>query len=136
MCSLAVQLPAKVSDGLSSSVFLLLSFRLISIPFFSTQASCSFTIFFAAQSYLRLFLHQGRDFFAQLSFVIFVLREEFAFLFQTFSRNDPPGKAPPSRGRSVFKKRKKKKGNASCSPSEGVPPVYLRKSASFNTLKK
>ena len=45
---------------------------------------------------------------AQLSFVIFVLREEFAFLFQTFSRNDPPGKAPPSRGRSVFKKRKKK----------------------------
>ena len=41
---------------------------------------------------------------AQLSFVIFVLREEFAFLFQTFSRNDPPGKAPPSRGRSVFQK--------------------------------
>ena len=39
---------------------------------------------------------------ARLSFVIFVLREEFAFMFQTFSRNDPPGKAPPSRGRSVF----------------------------------
>jgi hypothetical protein len=33
-----------------------------------------------------------------------MLREEFAFMFQTFSRNDPPGKAPPSRGRSVFKK--------------------------------
>ena len=37
-----------------------------------------------------------------------MLREEFAFLFQTFSRNDPPGKAPPSRGRSVLKKGKKK----------------------------
>ena len=24
------------------------------------------------------------------------------FLFQTFSRNDPPGQAPPTRGRSVF----------------------------------
>ena len=33
----------------------------------------------------------------------FVLREEFALMFQTFSRTDPPGKAPPSRGRSVFK---------------------------------
>ena len=41
---------------------------------------------------------------AQLSFVNFVLREEFALMFQTFSRNDPPGKAPPSRGRSVLKK--------------------------------
>ena len=39
---------------------------------------------------------------AQLSFVNFVLREEFAFLFQTFSRNDLPGEAPPTRGRSVF----------------------------------
>ena len=26
------------------------------------------------------------------------------FLFQTFSRNDPPGQAPPTRGRSVLKK--------------------------------
>ena len=42
---------------------------------------------------------------AQLLFVFFVLREEFAFLFQTFSRNDPPGQAPPSRGlMSYFKK--------------------------------
>ena len=40
---LAVQLPARVSDGLPSSVSLLLSF-------------------FAEQRYLRLFLHQGRDF--------------------------------------------------------------------------
>jgi hypothetical protein len=51
---------------------------------------------------------------AQLSSVIFVLREEFAFImYQTFSRNDPPGKAPPSRGRSVSKREKrgeKKKG--------------------------
>ena len=47
---------------------------------------------------------------AQLSFVNFVLREEFAFLFQTFSRNDLPGEAPLSRGRSVFKKEKEKKG--------------------------
>ena len=46
---------------------------------------------------------------AQLSFVNFVLREEFAFLFQTFSRNDLPGEAPLSRGRSVFKKGKKTK---------------------------
>ena len=42
---------------------------------------------------------------AQLSFVIFVLRDEFAFMFQTFSRNYPLGKAPPSRGRSVFLKK-------------------------------
>ena len=31
-------------------------------------------------------------------------REEF--MFQTFSRNDIPGEAPPSRGHSVFKKEK------------------------------
>ena len=37
-----------------------------------------------------------------------MLREEFDFLFQTFCRNDPPGKALPSRGRSVFKKEKEK----------------------------
>ena len=36
---------------------------------------------------------------------VFVLREEFAFLFQTFSRSDPPGKAPLTRGRYVFKKK-------------------------------
>ena len=35
------------------------------------------------------------------------------FLFQTFSRNDLPGEAPLSRGRSVFKKRKKEKNNGS-----------------------
>ena len=46
---------------------------------------------------------------AQLLFVFFVLREEFAFLFQTFSRSDPPGKAPLTRGRYVLKKEKKKK---------------------------
>ena len=34
---------------------------------------------------------------------VFVLREEFAFLFQTFSRSDPPGKAPLTRGRYVFR---------------------------------
>ena len=45
---------------------------------------------------------------AQLPNVIFVLREEFAFImYQTFSRNDPPGKAPPSRGRSVSKREKR-----------------------------
>ena len=32
---------------------------------------------------------------------VFVLREEFVFLLQTFSRSDPPGKAPPTRGRYV-----------------------------------
>ena len=39
---------------------------------------------------------------ALLLFVFFVLREEFASLFQTFSRSDPPGKAPLTRGRYVF----------------------------------
>ena len=43
---------------------------------------------------------------AQLLFVFFVLREEFAFLFQTFSRSDPPGKAPLTRGRYVKKEKK------------------------------
>ena len=43
--------------------------------------------------------------------MFFVLREEFAFLFQTFSRSDPPGKAPLTRGRYVFKKEKKEKIN-------------------------
>ena len=38
-----------------------------------------------------------------------MLREEFAFLFQTFSRSDPPGKAPLTRGRYVLKKEKKRK---------------------------
>ena len=41
---------------------------------------------------------------------VFVLREEFAFLFQTFSRSDPPGKAPLTRGRYVIKKEKEKEG--------------------------
>ena len=31
-----------------------------------------------------------------------MLREIFALLFQTFSRNDPLGKAPPSRGGAVL----------------------------------
>ena len=35
-----------------------------------------------------------------------VLREEFASLFQTFSRSDPPGKAPLTRGRYVFQKKR------------------------------
>ena len=40
---------------------------------------------------------------------VFVLREEFGFLFQTFSRSDPPGKALLTRRRYVFKKREKEK---------------------------
>ena len=46
---------------------------------------------------------------ALLLFVFSVLREEFASLFQTFSRSDPPGKAPLTRGRYVFQKKKEKK---------------------------
>ena len=46
---------------------------------------------------------------ALLLFVFFVLREEFASLFQTFSRSDPPGKAPLTRGRYVFQKKNKEK---------------------------
>ena len=46
------------------------------------------------------------------------------FLFQTFSRNDPPGQAPPTQGRSVFKKRNFKRNNerprAARSPSSRV----------------
>ena len=37
------------------------------------------------------------------------MAEEYAFLFQTFSRSDPPGKAPLTRGRYVFKKKKENK---------------------------
>ena len=37
---------------------------------------------------------------------VFVLRDEFAFSFQTFSRIDPPGKAALTRGRYVFQKKK------------------------------
>ena len=33
----------------------------------------------------------------------------YIFLFQTFSRNDLPGEAPLSRGRSVFKKKREEK---------------------------
>ena len=42
---------------------------------------------------------------------VFVLRDEFAFSFQIFSRSDPPGKAALARGRYVFQKKggKKKK---------------------------
>merc|ERR1712078_377040 len=39
---------------------------------------------------------------------VFVLRDEFAFSFQSFSRSDPPGKAALARGRYVFQKREKK----------------------------
>ena len=64
---------------------------------------------------------------AQLLFVFFVLREEFAFLFQTFSRSDPPGKAPLTRGRYVFQKGKKggKKRKDLLSDAD---PTDLRKS--------
>merc|ERR1712159_744153 len=41
---------------------------------------------------------------------VFVLREEFAFLFQTFPRSDPPGKAPLTRGRYVFSREKREGG--------------------------
>ena len=47
-------------------------------------------------------------------------------VFQTFARNDPPGQAPPTRGRSVFKKGRKKKWNARPASWElpsGSPPV-------------
>ena len=37
-----------------------------------------------------------------------MLREEFAFLFQTFSRSDPPGKAPKKRKKIEKKKENKK----------------------------
>ena len=40
--------------------------------------------------------------------MFFVRREEFAFLFQTFSKSEPPGKAPLTRGRYVFQKKEKK----------------------------
>ena len=49
---------------------------------------------------------QHDDLQAQLIFVNVVLREEFALMFQTVSRHDPPEKAPPSRVRSVKKKGK------------------------------
>ena len=44
---------------------------------------------------------------ALLLFVFSVLREEFASLFQTFSRNDLPGEAALARGRYVFLKKEK-----------------------------
>ena len=46
---------------------------------------------------------------ALLLFLFSVLREEFASLFQTFSRNDLPGEAALARGRYVLKKKKKEK---------------------------
>ena len=57
----------------------------------------------------------------------FVLREEFALLFQTFSRNDLPGEAALARGRSVFKKGRKKKKFVSLRrkpPPDDGKPVY------------
>ena len=42
---------------------------------------------------------------ALLLFLFSVLREEFASLFQTFSRNDLPGEAALARGRYVFQKK-------------------------------
>ena len=45
---------------------------------------------------------------ALILFLFSVLREEFASLFQTFSRNDRPGEAALARGRYVFQKKKKK----------------------------
>ena len=71
-------------------------------------------VFLSSAEIFSTYLHQSRADFpvilaAQLLFVFFVRREEFAFLFQTFSRSDPPGKAPLTRGRYVLKKRGKKK---------------------------
>ena len=127
---LAAQLPATASDGLSSSVFLFyLSGYLTSRSPTPRQADI-YGIFCSAEIFTSS-LHHGRELFvhllfhlffaemtfcqadfpvilaAPLLFVFFLLREEFAFLFQTFSRSDPPGKAPLTRGRYVLKKRKK-----------------------------
>ena len=57
---------------------------------------------FCSAEIFSTYLHQSRADFpvilaAQLLFVFFVRREEFAFLFQTFSRSDPPGKKKKKR---------------------------------------
>ena len=65
-----------------------------------------------------------------------MLREEFAFLFQTFSRSDPPGKAPLTRGRSVFEKKEKgrKKGRKFVDTAENeFKKVFLNVSKEIYT---
>ena len=61
---------------------------------------------------------------ALILFVYSVLREEFASLFQTFSRNDLPGEAALLRGRYVFKKKRKSRRR------------YIRERASQSLQKK
>ena len=53
---------------------------------------------------------------------VFVLRDEFAFSFQIFSRSDPPGKAALARGRYVFQKEKKEKKEKGEEKEENVFP--------------
>ena len=81
---------------------------------FLTPRQADISGIFCSAEIFTTSLHQGRADFpvilaAQLLFVFFVLREEFAFLFQTFSRSDPPGKAPLTRGCYVLKKEKEKR---------------------------
>ena len=59
--------------------------------------------------------------------MFFVRREEFAFLFQTFSRSDPPGKAPLTRGRYVFQKKKKRKDSTFGKKSGNGPLLFPNK---------
>ena len=112
---LAAQLPATVSDGLYSSTSLSSLcdyFVCCSLPL----RYADFLQNFCSAEICTTSLHQqGRDLFVHSLFHFFLekrrfwLREEFASLFQTFSRNDLPGEAALARGRFVFQKKKRKK---------------------------
>ena len=106
MCATDLHLrPFKLENKKNETRIFYGLFFVVSFPNTISGIFCSAEIF-------STYLHQSRADFpvilaAQLLLVFFVRREEFAFLFQTFSRSGPPGKAPLTRGRDVFKKRKK-----------------------------
>ena len=81
----------------------LFRYRSFSANDFFTQLSWFFFLlnFCSAEIYTTFLHKKGWD--------LFVHCEEFASLFQTFSRNDLPGEAALARGRYVFQKKKEKK---------------------------
>merc|ERR1711965_636815 len=117
----------------SSSVFLFYLSGYLICCFLTPRQADIYGIFCSAEIFTTS-LHQGREFFCSLTFsfvfrrndilsgrlssnscsaaliCVFCATRRIRFLFQTFSRSDPPGKAPLTRGRYVFKKEKKGKG--------------------------
>ena len=95
--------------------FHLFSLRLFCLLLFHSDMLFFFTELSQRRDLYDIFASARQGPFCPFTFSFFLekrrfwLREDFASLFQTFSRNDLPGEAALARGRYVFQKKKRKK---------------------------